>query len=73
MMITKQVVLNDITFTVEIREIDVDSFMSQQIAVAKSYAKEMGLCKQRMIEIMAWNQRGEHMDVMNRMVGRAFY
>ena len=41
-MITKQVVLNDITFTVEIREIDVDSFMSQQIAVAKSYAKEMG-------------------------------
>lgn len=72
-MITKQVVLNDITFTVEIREIDVNSFMSQQIAVAKSYAKEMGLCKQKMIEIMAWNQRGDHMDIMNRMVGRAFY
>ena len=72
-MVTKQVVLNDITFIVEIREIDIDSYMSQQIAVAKAYAKEMGLCKQRMIEIMAWNQRGEHMDVMNRMIGRAFY
>ena len=72
-MITKQIVLNDITFIVEIREIDADSFMSQQIAVAKSYAKEMGLCKQRMIEIMAWNQRGEHMNVMNRMIGKAFY
>ena len=72
-MITKQIVLNDITFIVEIREIDVESCMSQQIAVAKSYAKKMGLCKQRMIEIMAWNQRGEHMDVMNRMIGLAFY
>ena len=72
-MVTKQFVLNDITFTVEIREIDIDSYMSQQIAVAKAYAKAMGLCKQRMIEIMAWNQRGEHMDVMNRMIGRAFY
>ena len=72
-MITKQIVLNDITFIVEIREIDIESCMSQQIAVAKSYAKEMGLCKQRMIEIMAWNQRGEHMDVMNRMIGQAFY
>ena len=49
-MIIKEVELNNKVYVVEIREIDKDSYMSQQIAVAKAYAKVENLCHYRLIE-----------------------
>lgn len=49
-MITKEVVLNDKVYVVEIREIDKDSYVSQRIAVAKAYAKVEQECHFRLIQ-----------------------
>lgn len=49
-MIIKEVELNGKVYVVEIREIDKDSYVSQQIAVAKAYAKVEDQCHYRLIQ-----------------------
>ena len=71
-MITKNVELNDVVFVVSIREIDLNSFSSQQIAVAKAFAQATGKCANKMIETMAWNKHGSDLDEMKCIWGRAF-
>jgi hypothetical protein len=69
-MIIKEVELNGKVYVVEIREIDKDSYVSQQIAVAKAYAKVEDQCHYRLIQRTARlcsfrDQNQEDKDMVN--------
>ena len=62
-MITKEIVLNEVLYRIEIEEIDLSHFWSQQIAVARAYAKAHDICHypllQRLANIVPVNMQDE--------------
>ena len=52
-MITKEIVLNEVLYKVEIEEIDQKHFLSQQIAVACAYAKAHDICHYPLLQRLA--------------------
>lgn len=52
-MITKEIVLNEVLYQVEIEEIDQRHFWSQQISVARAYAKSHNVCHYPLLQRLA--------------------
>jgi hypothetical protein len=52
-MIIKEIVLNEVLYQVEIQEIDQFHFWSQQIAVARAYAKAHNICHYPLLQRLA--------------------
>ena len=52
-MISKEIILNDLVYQVEIEEIDQFHFWSQQIAVAKAYGKTHTVCHYSLLQRLA--------------------
>ena len=52
-MITKEVFLNEVLYRVEIEEIDQSHFWSQNIAVARAYAKAHNVCHYPLLQCLA--------------------
>ena len=52
-MIAKEVVLNEVIYRIEIEEIDQFHFCSQQIAVARAYAKVHHVCHYQLLQRLA--------------------
>ena len=52
-MINKEIILNEVLYQVEIEEIDKKHFWSQQIAVARAYAKTHNVCHYPLLQRLA--------------------
>ena len=52
-MIIKEVILNEVAYQVEISEIDQFHFWSQQIAVARAFAKAHNVCHYPLLQRLA--------------------
>ena len=52
-MISKEIVLNGVIYQVEINEIDQFHFWSQQIAVARAFAKSHNVCHYPLLQRLA--------------------
>ena len=52
-MISKEIILNDLVYQVEIEEIDQSHFWSQQIAVARAFAKAHNVCHYPLLQRLA--------------------
>ena len=65
-MITKEIVLNEVLYQVEIEEIDKKHFWSQQIAVARAYAKTHNVCHYPLLQRLANIATVEERDDIDR-------
>ena len=52
-MIIKEVILEEVAYQVEIREIDQSHLWSQKIAVARAYAKAQDVCHYPLLQRLA--------------------
>ena len=52
-MISKEIILNEVLYRVEIEEIDQFHFWSQQIAVARAFAESHNVCHYTLLQRLA--------------------